>query len=322
MMARAMSQQSISPPSRPISALAPAKVNLCLHVVGRRPDRYHLLESLVVFADEAAADRVSANHAGRDRFVIEGPLAQELDDADDNLILRARDWLRSRLQNNLPVSIKLEKVLPVASGLGGGSADAGATIRLLARLWAMPDAITIRAREAISAELGADIGMCVESCALIARGIGEDLTPIDGLPELPAILVNPMSPILTPAVFGALKERTNTPMPALPTRGFAAPETLARWLSDKTRNDLEAPARTIVPDIGAVLAAIDQTGALLSRMSGSGATCFGLYSNMDEAHRAAAAVAADHPGWWVKATMLNPKAELPMMKDDVAHVEA
>lgn len=313
--------RAISAPTGPIGALAPAKVNLCLHVTGRRPDGYHLLETLVVFADEAASDRVSAEHAGRNRFMLEGPWADELDDADDNLVLRARDWLQSRLQSASPVAIRLEKRLPVASGIGGGSADAGATLRLLTRLWAAPDALTPHAREAICAELGADIAMCIESRALTARGIGEDLTLIDGLPPLPAVLVNPSVAMSTPAVFGALGNRANAPMPPLPEDGLDAPETLARWLGDETRADLEAPARQLAPVIGHVLDAIAGTGALLARMSGSGATCFGLYAAMSEAHAAARALAADHGGWWVLATLLNPKCEPPAGKG-AFHVQA
>ncbi|MEQ8400609.1 MAG: 4-(cytidine 5'-diphospho)-2-C-methyl-D-erythritol kinase [Roseitalea porphyridii] len=306
----------------PISALAPAKVNLCLHVTGRRPDGYHLLETLVVFADEAAADRLSADHAGRDRFVVEGPAAGELDDADDNLVLRARDWLQRRVDAHSPAAITLEKHLPVASGLGGGSADAGATLRLLARLWGAPDAITARAREAICAELGADIAMCIESRALIARGIGEDLTLVDGLPPLPAVLVNPGVPLATPAVFGALRSRTNAAMPALPEAGFAGAGALARWLATNTRNDLEEPARMLAPTIDAVLDALAETRPALTRMSGSGATCFALYGDMDAARAAAEELAAVHDDWWVRPALLNPQAEVPLASEGAFRVRA
>lgn len=317
-----MRAQSVKARPASIGALAPAKVNLCLHVTGRRPDGYHLLETLVVFADETAADRVSAEHSGRDRFTVDGPRADDLDDADDNLVLRARDWLRSRVQSVSPVALKLEKHLPVASGLGGGSADAAATLRLLTRLWSIADALTPDAREAVCAELGADIAMCIESRALIARGIGEDLEPVDGLPCLPAVLVNPSIPMSTPAVFGTLRERSNAPMPAVPDGGFDEPGALARWLSAETRNDLEPPARQFSHLIGDVLNAISDSGALLARMSGSGATCFGLYAGIDEAHAAARDLSASHGDWWVQATELNPAAELWLAEHGAFHVQA
>lgn len=303
----------------PITALAPAKVNLNLHVTGRRTDGYHLLETLVVFADEAGADRISADHAGRDRLVVEGPAAEELDDADENLVARARDWLKARVELSSPVALTLEKHLPVAAGLGGGSADAGATLRVLARLWGAPDAITARAREAICAELGSDVAMCIESRALIARGIGDDLTQVDGLPELPAVLVNPRVPLATPAVFGALRNRSNPALPPFPDR-FEHAEDLAVWLSAHTRNDLERPARMLAPAIGLVLDAIADTGPLLARMSGSGATCFGLYRTMDQARMAADSLAIIHDDWWIRPAMLNPKAELPDIGRGPFHV--
>ena len=305
----------------PITALAPAKVNLNLHVTGRRFDGYHVLETLVVFADEAAADRISADHAGRDRLVVEGPAASELDDADDNLVGRARDWLQARVTQSSPVALVLEKHLPVASGLGGGSADAGATLRLLARLWGVPDAITAHAREAICAELGADVAMCIESRALIARGVGDELVFVDGVPELPAVLANPRVPLATPAVFGALRSRSNAAMPALPDR-FDDVRSLADWLSTSTRNDLEKPARVLAPAIGMVLDALEQTHPLFVRMSGSGATCFALYETMKKAHAAADELAAIHDDWWIRPAMLNPQAELPLSGEAAVHVRA
>ncbi|WP_306119650.1 MULTISPECIES: 4-(cytidine 5'-diphospho)-2-C-methyl-D-erythritol kinase [unclassified Roseitalea] len=292
------------------SAIAPAKINLCLHVTGRRADGYHLIDSLVVFADGAAADRLTLTPAESDRLAIDGPFSGPLrhDGLADNLVARARDWLRARIEAEggaaAPVALALDKRLPVASGIGGGSADAAAALRLLAAHWAFPCATLGDATAEIATALGADVPMCLAGQPAIARGIGDDLSPVTGLPALPAVLVNPGIAVSTRAVFAGLAQPGNAPLPAMPTKVDSAP-TLARWLARSTRNDLQAPASERATPIGDCLAALARSGAMLARMSGSGATCFGLYGSPSEAATAARAIALAEPGWWVQVSELN-----------------
>lgn len=279
-----------------ISETAPAKVNLALHVTGRRGDGYHLLDTLVVFAE--AADRVTVRPAAGDTLTLTGPFAGGLPADDANLVARARDMLRARAGGRaFPVAIALEKNLPVAAGIGGGSSDAAATLRALARLWGLGLGADELAGAALA--LGADLPMCLAAEPLVARGIGEALTPVAGLPQLHMVLANPGVAVATPAVFGALTRRDGAALPALPARpDFAG---LAGWLS-ATRNDLEAAAAALAPDIASCLAALRGSGAALARMSGSGATCFGLFGSRQDAARAAAAIAAARPSWYIAAT--------------------
>ncbi|MCF3643014.1 4-(cytidine 5'-diphospho)-2-C-methyl-D-erythritol kinase, partial [Rhizobium sp. TRM95111] len=220
----------------------------------------------------------------------------------DNLVLRARDVLRRHLVSRgrpAPgVAIHLEKNLPVASGIGGGSADAAAALRGLLRLWHA--GVDERTLAAIALTLGADVPMCLLSRPLIARGIGEDITPLPDMPVFPMVLANPMTPVSTPAVFGALAERTNPPVGAVPQAAGAA----AAWIAalGDMRNDLEPPARTLCPAIGDVADALSRSGAALVRMSGSGATCFALYATHADAASAAETIARQEPGWFVAAT--------------------
>lgn len=275
---------------------APAKVNLALHVTGRRADGYHLLETLAVFT--AAGDRIAAAPAQADAFSTTGPFAASLDaDAGDNLVLRARDLMRGLAAGAPPVALTLEKHLPVASGIGGGSSDAAATLRALARLWRL--SIPRETLAQAAAALGADLPMCLAARTLVARGAGEEIEPVCGLPPLAMVLANPGVAVATPAVFAALQDRANPPLPPRPARqSFAA---LVEWLA-AARNDLEAPALSLAPPIADALAALRANGAALARMSGSGATCFGLFSSAAAAARAAAAIAAHRPSWYVKAT--------------------
>lgn len=280
-----------------ISEHAPAKVNLALHITGRRADLYHLLDTLVVFTQEG--DHIHIGKAGRDGFSVTGPFGHDLPQDGDNLVLRARDLARNLAgDRGFPVHIELEKNLPVASGIGGGSSDAAATLRALAKLWDLP--LTDTALQQAALSLGADLPMCLAARSLLARGIGEELLPVAGLPSLALVLVNPGIAIPTPAVFSALKNRCNAPLPPLPQQWHG--DSLAHWLA-LTRNDLEAPARTIEPEISKALAALCDTGAIFSRMSGSGATCFGLFHSGQDAARAANIIAAGHPSWYVKPTL-------------------
>ncbi|TPW32391.1 4-(cytidine 5'-diphospho)-2-C-methyl-D-erythritol kinase [Martelella alba] len=281
---------------------APAKINLALHITGRRPDGYHLIDTLVTFTE--TGDRLFFAAADEDRFTVSGrfggrvpsgPAAQA-----DNLVVRALD-LMHRLaaaegRTAEPVHIHLEKNLPPASGIGGGSADAAATLRGLNRLWRL--GLPPERLEQAALALGADCPMCVASRPLLARGIGEELIPLPHLPPLNMVLVNPLSPVATPAVFAALTNRENPPLPAIPTA--AEPE---KWplLIAAGRNDLEVPALALLPEIGAVLQALEKTGTKLTRMSGSGASCFGLYDDENAATDAAGRLTHAFPDWFVMA---------------------
>lgn len=277
-----------------VPGFAAAKVNLCLHVTGRRADGYHLLDSLVAFAD--VGDDVTAAPAPSLTLAVTGPEGAGLDAGPGNLVLRA-----AALFGAAPgAAITLTKRLPVASGIGGGSADAAAALRVLARLWgrALPDAAAVLA-------LGADVPVCLAGRTARMAGIGGDLSPAPPLPPVWAVLANPRAALATPAVFAALDRRDNPRLPADLPRWRDAAE-LALWLRG-TRNDLERPARALCPAVGAVLAALAATpGALLARMSGSGATCFALYADPLHAASAAASLAAARPGWWVQAARLGP----------------
>jgi 4-diphosphocytidyl-2-C-methyl-D-erythritol kinase len=273
-----------------ITETAFAKINLCLHVTGQRPDGYHLLDSLVAFAD--AGDVITCTAADGLALTITGPQAANLPVTDDNLVLRA-----ARAMGRMGAAITLEKHLPVASGIGGGSADAAATLRALLRLWnlPLPDPATVLA-------LGADVPVCLSGQTLRMQGVGEVLTPLPPLPETHILLVNPRVGVATPAVFRALACKTNPPLPEPPR--FADAAALAAWLTDQ-RNDLEPPAITLTPVIATVKTAIAaQSGCLLARMSGSGATCFGLFATAAKTRAAANSLNAAHPDWWITPSRL------------------
>jgi 4-diphosphocytidyl-2-C-methyl-D-erythritol kinase len=280
-----------------VAEAAPAKINLALHVVGRRADGYHLIESLSVFT--AFGDRIAVEPAARDVVSVRGPFAAEVPDGPENLVVRARDALRAVAGRRAgdPVLIALEKNIPAMSGVGGGSSDAAAVLRALARHWDL-DIGAARLAE-IGLSLGADVPMCLRSSPLMARGVGEDIEDIDGFPPLFLVLVNPRVAVATPRVFAALASRDNPPLPPLPERIAAAP--LLDWLA-ATRNDLMTPALSLEPAIGGTLDVLAGEGALFSRMSGSGATCFGVFADGAAARDAAAAIAAARPDWFVTAT--------------------
>jgi 4-diphosphocytidyl-2-C-methyl-D-erythritol kinase len=269
--------------------LAPAKVNLALHVTGRRRDGYHLLDSLVVFP--AIGDLVEAEPAAGLSLTLDGPFARDLGAGPENLVLRAAQLIRPAGQG---AAIRLVKALPVASGIGGGSSDAAATLRLLARLWKVPLPPTGQ-----TATLGADVPVCLRTTPQRLQGIGERLTPVE-LPPFWIVLANPGFPLSTPAVFAGLAQRDNTPLPDLPAR-FGTPDALFDWLG-RTRNHLEAPAIALQPAIGPVLDALAaQAGCGMARMSGSGATCFGAFAGEIEALAAATALRRAEPAWWIAA---------------------
>jgi 4-diphosphocytidyl-2-C-methyl-D-erythritol kinase len=268
---------------------APAKVNLCLHVTGRRADGYHLLDSLVVFA--GVGDRVSVGPGPGLGLTVLGPEAGGLTGAADNLVLRA-----AKAMGVTEARLTLQKCLPVASGIGGGSADAAATLRLFARRGhALPAPGAVLA-------LGADVPVCLAGRPARMRGVGEALTPLPALPALWVVLVNPRVPVPTPAVFAALARRENPPLPDLPPPALGSAAAFAAWLGAQTRNDLVAPAARVAPVLGLVQDALSALpGCLLARMSGSGGTHFGLFATEAAALAALGGLQSARPHWWTAA---------------------
>jgi 4-diphosphocytidyl-2-C-methyl-D-erythritol kinase len=267
---------------------APAKVNLALHVTGRRADGYHLLDSLVVFA--GVGDRISVSAGDSVTLEITGPQAGQLPLTPDNSVLRAA----AAFGPLGGVHLMLDKVLPVASGIGGGSADAAATLRALAAFWRvlLPGAGDVLA-------LGADVPVCLAGRPARMAGIGDQVQPLAyDLPQAWLVLVNPGVAVSTPTVFRAMTMRDNPPLPGIIPRWTDA-RAMAAFLHG-LRNDLERPAIGIAPIIGQVKATLAaQDGCLLARMSGSGATCFGLFDDAGAAAMAAQAIAKAEPAWWV-----------------------
>ena len=262
---------------------APAKVNLTLQVTGQRNDGYHLLDSLVVFAD--IGDRLWFTPDTALSIELSGPFAAGVPTDAANLIWQAADlagWTGH---------IHLEKNLPHGAGIGSGSSDAAAVLR----------ALGYRGEGALT--LGADVPVCILPQAQRMRGIGEHLTAVPQFPRLNAVLVNPNVPLSTPPVFKALHQKENPAMPE-PLPSFTSAQSVAAWLQG-TRNDLQTPALSIAPEIAEVLTSLDETNPQLSRMSGSGATCFTLYETAEDAQSAAHILHNEHPSWWVQNCTLN-----------------
>jgi 4-diphosphocytidyl-2-C-methyl-D-erythritol kinase len=271
---------------------APAKVNLFLHVTGRRADGYHLLDSLAVFGP--ARDTLAASPAPALSLALDGPFGATLAAEPDNLVLRAARALAARAGVAPHAALSLTKRLPVASGIGGGSADAAAALRLLNRIWSA--GLDEAALMDLAAPLGADIPVCVPSRPARMKGVGEAIGPAPRLPECGLLLANPGLPLATPAVFKARAASGAgfSPEAALPA-AWPDAAAMARDLA-RLSNDLEAPAIALCPPIAEVLAALGALpGALLARMSGSGATCFALFATPAAAEAAAARLPA---AWW------------------------
>lgn len=287
--------------SQPYFQVAPAKINLALHITRRREDGYHDLESLIVFAD--VADEIEAVPAPEDSLTITGPFAGGLGNGETNLVSRAVAAFRARWPGAVEtgLALTLHKSLPVAAGIGGGSADAAAALRLMAGL--SSQSIPIAELSALAAQLGADVPACLLSRPLVARGIGEILAPLPEFPELHIVLVNPMVPLATADVFRRLRTHDNYPLPALPTP-LTRPAQLGIWLAE-TRNDLEPPAIKLLPVIGDLIERLRAApGCILARMSGSGATVFGLFGSSTQAHQAASDLRQASPDHWVAAAPL------------------
>lgn len=277
---------------------APAKVNLYLRVVGRRADGYHLLDSLVAFP--AVGDGIEVEPSGGLSLTLSGPFAADVPDGDDNLVLRAARLLAEAAGVPARAHIRLIKRLPVASGIGGGSADAAATLLALARLWRLdPDVVDL---SALALRLGADVPMCLAGRPVFVGGIGEEIAPAPPLPAFALLLANPGVAVATPAVFAG--RRGGFSMPCRFQEAPADAAALAALLAS-AGNDLTEAALAVAPEIREVLAALAaQPGALLCRMSGSGATCFALFAEDAQAEAARSALAARYPDWWLESAQV------------------
>ncbi len=280
----------------PAAAFAPAKLNLYLHVTGRRGDGYHLLDSLVAFAD--IGDRLTVEPASALSLAVSGPEAASLEAAgDDNLVLRAARLLADRAGIAAGAALHLEKNLPVAAGVGGGSSDAAAALRALCALWRAP--LGEKELLKLGVQLGADVPACLCGRAVWVGGAGERVEPAAPPPPAGILLVNPRRPLPTAAVFAARRGPFGAAGRFAPMPADAAG--LARELSSR-RNELTDAAVSLVPEIACVLASLARLpGALTVRMSGSGATCFALFADRAAAARARAALAAAEPSWWCAA---------------------
>ena len=275
-----------------LTETAPAKINLALHVRARRPDGYHDLETLFVFARDG--DRVSLADAATPSFAMTGPFAGVVGPDADNLVVRAAAAFRAAFGIARHHAITLDKHLPVASGIGGGSADAAATLRALARRHDV--AVDDPRLVALAAGLGADVPACLLGRAAFGSERGDALAPIAGLGDMPVLLVNPLVPVSTAAVFAGWDGVDRGAI-------TGGDDTLARGIAG--RNDLQTPAERVAPQVAQVLAILrEQAGVVLARMSGSGATCFALFRQAADRDAAAAAVVARQPDWWQLASVV------------------
>ena len=286
-----------------------AKVNLTLRVIGRRGDGYHDIESVVAFAD--CADHLTLTPGAELDLRTSGPLAEACGDTSDNLVIKAARLLRERVPHLKVGGFALDKLLPVAAGIGGGSADAAAALRLLAQLngLAFDDPRIIDAAQLT----GADVPVCLASRACVMTGVGENIQPLN-LPKMPSVMVNPCVPVATRDVFSALGLRNGELLVGatdvlLQDRSWPeANASIAEWIEAfvEVGNDLEAPAMRIQPVIDEVLSALRAaSGMKLARMSGSGATCFAIFGSDADAQAAAEQIRRDHPVWWVHAGTLS-----------------
>ena len=274
---------------------APAKINLALHVVGRREDGYHELQSLVTFAN--VVDTVRVQPSDRDGLCVSGFYATDLPHDGVNLVEKARDVLRRYLAkidvDAPPVTIFLEKNLPIASGIGGGSADAAATLRALVRLWNA--AVTPAELHDLARSIGADVPMCLASRPLLAEGIGERLRTLAPFPTFDMVVVNPGRAVSTPEVFRRLRAPSNAAL-KMPRRWGQLSDAVSAL--SQMRNDLEGAAQEIAPEIGQAKTLLKDCGALIARMSGSGATCFGIFAGAEAARAAKDRIRRSKPGWY------------------------
>jgi 4-diphosphocytidyl-2-C-methyl-D-erythritol kinase len=286
--------------ARKVNVRAPAKINLFLHVGDQRSDGYHALESLIVFAE--TSDRLEFTSASKLNLKITGPFGKALIRDKDNLVLKAARALQAKYPHDgQGAQITLEKHLPLASGIGGGSADAAATLRALNGLWRLD--LSESELIGIAAEIGSDVPACLLSSPCWMEGRGERVTKLAAMPPFEIVLVNPGVAVPTGPVFAALNARSGVGAIA-PPPVLASVWELVAYLAD-AGNDLEAPAGRFAPVIEDVLSALGHEPAcVLAQMSGSGATCFGLFDGAVYAAGAAERIAQEHPHWWVKSTRI------------------
>ena len=280
------------PTRKTIKVTAHAKVNLTLHVVGQRANGYHEMQSLVCLTE--FGDQIHLTPAVNFSFQVIGPYAAGIPVDESNLVVQATKFMAKKHSKTLDCQIILEKNLPMASGIGGGSSDAAAVMRALSQYWSVP---LPNADELMA--LGADIPVCLTTGLTLMEGAGEDVTQLSAAPNWGLVLVNPNVGVSTPAVFNALNSKHNPPM-----QNVAENCVDITWLGDQ-RNDLEPPAIAMVPEVVAVVDAISATlHCQMARMSGSGATCFGLFANTEHANAAAERLQGAHPNWWVVSTKI------------------
>ena len=280
------------PTSKTIKVTAHAKVNLTLHVVGQRADGYHELHSLVCLTE--FGDQIHLSPTAEFSFQVIGPYAAGIPVDESNLVVQAAKFMAQSHSKSLDCQIILEKKLPMASGIGGGSSDAAAVMRALSQYWSvsLPNLDELMA-------LGADIPVCMNKGLTLMQGAGEDVTQLSAAPNWGVVLVNPNVGVSTPAVFDALNSKQNPSM-----QDVAANCVDIAWLGDQ-RNDLEPPAIAMVPEVATVIEAISAAPQCrVARMSGSGATCFGLFTDIKYADEAASHLQQAHPDWWVVSTVL------------------
>ncbi|HVZ13244.1 MAG TPA: 4-(cytidine 5'-diphospho)-2-C-methyl-D-erythritol kinase [Bauldia sp.] len=297
-LTRAVGETADAPPT---TELAPAKINLALHVLGRRTDGYHQLETLVTFADFTDVVTVAPSPDARMHLALRGPFAGMLSEGTapgSNLVIRAASEL-SRLAKSAPARrLTLTKRIPVAAGLGGGSADAAAALRLLMREWQLT--LDDARLKAIALDLGADVPMCLSSRPLIARGIGGDITPVSALPALSVVIAQAPVAVRTAEVFAKLPRAERAPLPALPAR-FNSVYEVVFWLR-QSRNDLSEPAEAVSKLAGSAARVVGRDPeCLFARMSGSGAAAFGIFLTREAAERAAGRIKQAKPAWFVTA---------------------
>ena len=286
---------------------APAKINLSLHVGPPNENERHNLVSLVTFADTDAADILTAEPATHFSLAVDGPFARESGPAKNNLVLKAARAMNDALDGNAPpLAFRLQKKLPCAAGIGGGSADAGAALRLIVRAHGGETAQTMA--EAVAPLLGGDVLACFRNFPGFMTGEGETFEPVLSVPRLPALLVNPGIACPTGAVFKAYDEMAPDAIPEHPPLpdNRTALRAFVSWLNDNTRNSLQSPAMSKHPEITKVLAALQSLmGVRMARMSGSGATCFALFEGMEQAEAAAHSLSRQYPDWWIQSSLLG-----------------
>ncbi|MBM3617963.1 MAG: 4-(cytidine 5'-diphospho)-2-C-methyl-D-erythritol kinase [Alphaproteobacteria bacterium] len=285
------------------SESAPAKLNLALQVLGRQDDGYHSLDSLVVFLEYGDVLHGEREEGDVTHLITEGAYANALGEHTDNLVQRAAQLLRVKSGTHAGARLTLQKNIPIGAGLGGGSADAAAALRLLNRLWDLEYSIEELAH--IGAELGADVPACVMSVPARMQGVGEQLLPVAGFPATDCVVVYPASPLWTADVFRALQERDYSgEMPPLPA--LEGDISLWKLWLNETRNDLLRPAEHLNPAVKQALHALSRTtGNVFVRMSGSGSACFALYANPQDAEAAKLALRAQYSDYWVVQTRIQ-----------------